>query len=236
MACRMQFRLSLMKQLPITERAALQFRAEFFNVFNIQNYGLPNTTFGGAGLGLLRISLRVQLSGRFSSAFGLVFKVFQACGSLRVGSGVYGLETCFQERPVEPQIPRLRLMTRRGVAFPSHSGCWWSELQIPPLRFASVGMTRRGRWSIKGGGRTDTFFINYRGPLGPSTLRRKTFPRGACRTADPSASLGMTRRGQRLRECVCRTDNFFHQLRPTNTRDDKGKVNGSIKNGCAPTG
>jgi hypothetical protein len=44
---------SLMKQLPITERAALQFRAEFFNLFNIQNYGLPNTTFGGSGFGVI---------------------------------------------------------------------------------------------------------------------------------------------------------------------------------------
>lgn len=44
---------SLMKQFPIRESAGVQFRAEFFNVFNIQNYGLPNTTFGGSGFGVI---------------------------------------------------------------------------------------------------------------------------------------------------------------------------------------
>ena len=44
---------SLMKQLPVYERFAFQFRAEFFNVFNIQNYGLPGTTFGSSGFGVI---------------------------------------------------------------------------------------------------------------------------------------------------------------------------------------
>ena len=34
---------SLMKQQHIAENLAVQFRAEFFNVFNIQNYGTPGT-------------------------------------------------------------------------------------------------------------------------------------------------------------------------------------------------
>ena len=44
---------SLMKGVSFAEKATLQFRAEFFNVFNIQNYGLPGTTFGGNGFGVI---------------------------------------------------------------------------------------------------------------------------------------------------------------------------------------
>ena len=44
---------SLLKKLHLTEKAAFQFRAEFFNVFNIQNYGLPGTTFGASGFGVI---------------------------------------------------------------------------------------------------------------------------------------------------------------------------------------
>jgi len=36
--------LSLFKNTSITEKATLQFRAEFFNILNRSNYGLPNTT------------------------------------------------------------------------------------------------------------------------------------------------------------------------------------------------
>jgi hypothetical protein len=43
---------SLMKAFPVWESFNFQFRAEFFNVFNIQNYGLPGTTFGGTGFGV----------------------------------------------------------------------------------------------------------------------------------------------------------------------------------------
>jgi hypothetical protein len=41
-----------MKAFPVWESLNFQFRAEFFNVFNIQNYGLPGTTFGGTGFGV----------------------------------------------------------------------------------------------------------------------------------------------------------------------------------------
>jgi hypothetical protein len=47
------FDFSLMKNIPIAERLRMQFRAEFFNVFNIQNYGIPGTTFGGGGFGVV---------------------------------------------------------------------------------------------------------------------------------------------------------------------------------------
>ncbi len=33
------------------ERAALQFRAEFFNIFNIVNFGLPSNIVEGPGFG-----------------------------------------------------------------------------------------------------------------------------------------------------------------------------------------
>jgi hypothetical protein len=42
---------SVFKNFPIGERFLVSFRAEFFNVFNIQNYGPPNTTIGVAGAG-----------------------------------------------------------------------------------------------------------------------------------------------------------------------------------------
>ncbi len=44
---------SLMKGVSFAEKATLQFRAEFFNVFNIQNYGLPGTTYGANGFGVI---------------------------------------------------------------------------------------------------------------------------------------------------------------------------------------
>jgi hypothetical protein len=50
------FDLALIKDTPLMERAgaaraSLQFRAEFFNVFNIVNFGLPSNTVLGPGFG-----------------------------------------------------------------------------------------------------------------------------------------------------------------------------------------
>jgi hypothetical protein len=50
------FDLALIKDTPLFERtgaarASLQFRAEFFNVFNIVNFGLPSNIVLGPGFG-----------------------------------------------------------------------------------------------------------------------------------------------------------------------------------------
>ena len=42
---------SLFKSFPVGERFLVSFRAEFFNAFNIQNYGVPNALIGVAGAG-----------------------------------------------------------------------------------------------------------------------------------------------------------------------------------------
>jgi hypothetical protein len=44
---------SLMKEQHIREALTVQFRAEFFNVFNIQNYGSPGVQFGGNDFGVI---------------------------------------------------------------------------------------------------------------------------------------------------------------------------------------
>ena len=43
--------VSLLKDTPLGEDATLQFRAEFFNVMNTPNFGLPNIFFGTPGFG-----------------------------------------------------------------------------------------------------------------------------------------------------------------------------------------
>jgi len=48
-----RFDFSLMKAVSIEEMRKVQFRPEFFNVFNIQNYGLPRTTCGASSFGLV---------------------------------------------------------------------------------------------------------------------------------------------------------------------------------------
>jgi hypothetical protein len=53
------FDFSLIKDTPIgtrrsgSELAVLQFRSEFFNVFNIVNMGLPSNTLAGSGFGFI---------------------------------------------------------------------------------------------------------------------------------------------------------------------------------------
>jgi hypothetical protein len=63
--------VSLVKDTPVgragnAERVALQFRAEFFNVFNLVNFGLPANTVLGPGFGLISrtagTSRQIQLS------------------------------------------------------------------------------------------------------------------------------------------------------------------------------
>lgn len=46
-----QIDMGIGKQIPLTERVRLEFRAEFFNVFNHPQYGLPQATFGVPGFG-----------------------------------------------------------------------------------------------------------------------------------------------------------------------------------------
>jgi hypothetical protein len=46
-----QIDMGLAKHVPLTERVGMQFRAEFFNVFNHPQYGLPQPTFNASGFG-----------------------------------------------------------------------------------------------------------------------------------------------------------------------------------------
>jgi hypothetical protein len=42
-----------MKRTQIRERLALQFRAQFFNLFNTANFGLPGAAVGSSTAGLI---------------------------------------------------------------------------------------------------------------------------------------------------------------------------------------
>jgi len=58
---------NLSRNFAVTERHVLQFRAEFYNLFNNVNYGNPNTTFAAANFGRITSagSMRqVQLGGK----------------------------------------------------------------------------------------------------------------------------------------------------------------------------
>lgn len=46
-----QIDLGMSKEIVFTERARMQFRSEFFNVFNHPQYGLPQATYGVQGFG-----------------------------------------------------------------------------------------------------------------------------------------------------------------------------------------
>jgi hypothetical protein len=45
---------SLFKDIPMTERFKLQFRSEFFNLFNHANFSDPTTSLDSAGYGTIR--------------------------------------------------------------------------------------------------------------------------------------------------------------------------------------
>ncbi len=50
---RINWDFSLFKNFPITERFGIQFRSEFYNLFNTPQFGLPNANIGGAGVGTI---------------------------------------------------------------------------------------------------------------------------------------------------------------------------------------
>ena len=45
--------MGIFKNFRITEQASVQFRAEFFNIFNQVNFNNPNTTVTGGGFGAI---------------------------------------------------------------------------------------------------------------------------------------------------------------------------------------
>jgi hypothetical protein len=49
--------LGVGKRIALTERANLQFRAEFFNIFNHPQYGLPQADFTASGFGVISQSV-----------------------------------------------------------------------------------------------------------------------------------------------------------------------------------
>ena len=44
---------SIFREVPIAERARIQFRGEFFNIFNHPQFDLPNATIGSAAAGVI---------------------------------------------------------------------------------------------------------------------------------------------------------------------------------------
>jgi hypothetical protein len=52
-----QYDLSVFKTFRVTESSSLQFRAEFFNVFNHANFGLPNNDISSPTFGQVRSAL-----------------------------------------------------------------------------------------------------------------------------------------------------------------------------------
>ncbi len=70
------FDVAVIKDTPLAmrdghERAALQFRSEFFNIFNLVNFGLPSNTLLGAGFG--RISRTAGSSRQIQFSLKLIF-------------------------------------------------------------------------------------------------------------------------------------------------------------------
>ena len=63
------FDFSIFKEFPITERARLQFRSEFFNLFNQPSFAQPSSTFATAAFGSLSATSNnnreIQFAGKF---------------------------------------------------------------------------------------------------------------------------------------------------------------------------
>lgn len=47
----MQFDFSILKDYPFSERSRLQFRSEFFNIFNTPQFNNPNAMIGDPAVG-----------------------------------------------------------------------------------------------------------------------------------------------------------------------------------------
>ena len=65
-----QFDLALQKEVPLTESAKLQFRAEAYNLFNHPNFNIPNRTAFTANFGKISSA---QDARQFQFAARLVF-------------------------------------------------------------------------------------------------------------------------------------------------------------------
>ncbi|MGH9703990.1 MAG: TonB-dependent receptor domain-containing protein, partial [Candidatus Acidiferrales bacterium] len=70
------FNFSVFKNFAITERWKLQFRSEFFNIFNHANWGLPNPNVDQAGGGLINSTVnQAQLTGQTSRLVQFALKL-----------------------------------------------------------------------------------------------------------------------------------------------------------------
>jgi hypothetical protein len=71
------FDFALLKDTKLREAMNLQFRAEFFNIFNIDNYGLPSNTLylGGGAPNLLagQITTKAGKPRQIQFALKLIF-------------------------------------------------------------------------------------------------------------------------------------------------------------------
>jgi len=67
----LNFDTSLFKVFTVTERLKLQFRSEFFNIFNHTQFAIPNTTFGNGNFG--KITSTINSSRQVQFALKLVF-------------------------------------------------------------------------------------------------------------------------------------------------------------------
>src|SRR5262249_28942007 len=63
---RTNFNFSVFKEVALTERARLQFRSEFFNLFNHPQFDLPNTTIGSPSAGRITATVGTPRDIQFS--------------------------------------------------------------------------------------------------------------------------------------------------------------------------